>query len=232
MSQARALYRVQEFELAVIERTKRIKEIKTLLEDNDIVQEAQQDFDLTQASLEDASKAFKDIELQIEAVVTKQKATESRLYSGNVKNPKELQDMQNEVESLNRRRETLDDKLLEAMVARDDAQATFDEAQATLQEITTDWEAEHQDLLDEKQTLTVEAEKLMQDRKAAVKVVEPSAMKIYNSLRTSKANRPVAQVEGKTCTACGIEQNNTIIGVLNQGNSLVYCQNCGRILVR
>lgn len=232
MSQARALYRVQGFELAVIERTKRIKEINVLLEDNEIVQEAQKDFDRTQTKLNDALKLFKDMELQIDGVVNKQKATESRLYSGNVKNPKELQDMQNEVDSLKRRHSELDDQLLELMVVRDEAQSEFDEAETNLAEITADWEAEHQDLLDEKQTLTAEAEKLMMDRKEAVKGVQPDAMKIYNSLRNSKANRPVAQVEDKACTACGIEQNNAIITQLNQDNKLVYCQNCGRILVR
>jgi len=232
MSQARALHRVQEIELSVIERTKRIKEINALLEDNEIVQEAQQEFDRAEEKLDTAAKAVKDMELQIEAVANKQKATETRLYSGNVTNPKELQDMQNEIASLTRRRGDLDDKLLELMVARDEAQAEFDQAEADLKSITEDWEAEHQDLLEEKETLTSESEKLMVDRKKALQAVEPSAMKIYNSLRKTKANRPVATVEGNTCTACGIEQNNAIISELNRDDKLVYCHNCGRILVR
>jgi len=232
MSQARALYHVQEIELTVIEHTKRIKEINAQLEDNEIVQEAQKEFDRTKAKLDDATKTVKDVEHQIETVQTKQKATESRLYSGNVKNPKELQDMQAEIESLTRRNGDLDEKLLQLMMVRDEAQADHDQADTDLQSITADWEAEHQDLLEEKETLKSEADKLMADRKKAVQAVKPEAMKTYNSLRKSKANRPVAGIDEGACTACGIEQNNKIISAINRDDSLVYCQNCGRILVR
>jgi predicted nucleic acid-binding Zn-ribbon protein len=232
MSQARALLRVQEFELAINERTKRIKEINALLADDQVIQDAQNTFDQAQSELQSALKAFKDMELQIESVVNKQKATESRLYGGNVKNPKELQDMQNEVAALSRRHSELDDQLLELMVARDDAQDASNQADDMLKSVTSAWETEHQDLLDEKQTLLSEAEKILQDRKQAVKNVQPDAMKIYNSLRSPKANRPVAELVGKSCSICGIEQNNAIITSINQDNALVYCQSCGRILVR
>ena len=87
-------------------------------------------------------------------------------------------------------------------------------------------------LLDEKDTLKAEADKLMADRKKAVQAIKPEAMKTYNSLRKSKANRPVAGLDEGACTVCGIEQNNAIISKINRDDSLVYCHNCGRILVR
>lgn len=232
MSQARALYRIQEIELAVIERRKRIKEIDVQLDDNEVITQAQAELDQAQAKLDAILKQVKDLETQIETVVTKQKATETRLYSGNVKNPKELQDMQKEIESLTRRRSDLDDKLLEIMVERDEASEYAELNREELQQITDAWEAQHADLLAEKEQLTTESEKLMVDRKAALNDVQPEAMKEYNSLRGSKANRPMAGLENKSCTVCGIEQNGAIISAVNKDDSLVKCQNCGRILVR
>lgn len=232
MSQARALYHVQEIELAVIERRKRIKEIDTQLNDNEVVQQAQAELDDAQSKLDTILKKVKDLEQQIETVATKQKSTESRLYSGNVKNPKELQDMQAEIESLTRRRSDLDDQLLEAMVERDEASGYVDLNNEELEQITTTWEAEHTDLVAEKDKLTSESDKMMTERQQVLKRVQPDALKEYNSLRGSKANRPVAAVAEKSCSVCGIEQNGAIISAVNKDDSLVKCQNCGRILVR
>jgi uncharacterized protein len=233
MSQARALYRVQEIELAVIERRKRIKEIDIQLEDNAVIQEAQSQLDDAQAHLDSILKQLKDVELQIEAVANKHKATETRLYSGTVKNPKELQDMGKQVESLIRRREHLDDKLLEVMVERDEATELHQLTDEEFQQISNTWEAEHAEQLAEKTQLTTESGNLMIERKKALLAVHPDAMKEYNSMRTAKSNRPVATLEDKTsCSACGIEQNNAIISAVKKDDSLVKCQNCGRILVR
>lgn len=232
MSQARVLYHLQEIELSIIDRHKRIKEINVQLEDNEIIQQAQSEFDEAKAKLDEILKHVKNIELQIETVTNKQKATESRLYSGNVKNPKELQDMQNEIESLTRRRGKHDDELLEIMVKRDDAQAYFELTDEQLKEVTQTWEAEHIDLLEEKERLMAEAEKLMLDRKKQVQAIDSAMMQEYNSLRKSKSNRPIAVMEDKSCKVCGIEQNNTIVSAINQDGKLIKCQNCGRILVR
>jgi len=73
---------------------------------------------------------------------------------------------------------------------------------------------------------------MMENRKKALNIVQPDALKEYNSLRASMANRPVAALREKSCTICGIEQNGGIISAVNKDDSLVKCQNCGRILVR
>lgn len=232
MSQARALYRVQEIELAVIDRRLRIKEIDQQLEDNAVVQEAKSQLDEAQATLDTVLKKVKDVELQISTVAEKQKSTETRLYSGAVKNPKELQDMEKEIASLIRRRETLDNDLLEIMLERDDATAMQQLADEEFTQVTETWEAEHIDLLEEKERLATESEALMIQRKEALKAVEPEALKEYNSLRSAKANRPVALLEGNACSACGIDQNNGIITAVKKDDKLIHCGNCGRILSR
>jgi uncharacterized protein len=232
MSQASALYRVQEIELAIIERRLRIKEIDAQLEDNATVQMAQSQLDDAQASLNTVLKQVKDAELQIKTVTDKQKSTESRLYSGAVKNPKELQDMEKEIASLIRRRDTLDTKLLEIMIERDDATELHQLAGEEFTQVTETWEAEHKDLLEEKKQLSTEFEALMLQRKEALKAVEPDALKEYNSLRSAKSNRPVAILEDKACSACGIDQNNSVISAVRKDQQLIRCQNCGRILSR
>lgn len=232
MTQALALYRLQEFELAIIEQRKRIKEIDVLLENNEIVQLAQEQQSQAQASYDEIRHRVKDLEIQIETLKNKHQSADALLYSGKVKNPKELQDIQHEVEALGRRNSELDEQLMELMIQRDTAEKVLNDANAELESITADWNSEHSDLMSEKSQLEKQSDGLMVERKEAVKDVDSATMKEYNSMRTSKSNRPVSVMIDGACSVCGIEQNNAIIKLVHAGDSLIKCQNCGRILVK
>ena len=121
MSQARGLYQLQELELAIIKHAKRMKAINAQLQDNEEVKTLQAQFDDAQAALELAVKRVREMELQIEAVASKRQTAETRLYSGDVRNPKELQDMEMEINVLARRRAELDDQLLWLMMQQEEA---------------------------------------------------------------------------------------------------------------
>jgi hypothetical protein len=62
------------------------------------------------------------LNLELAGVNDKARRSEQRLYSGNVKNPKELTDLQNEIEALGRRRAALEDEIIEAMIMVEDVQ--------------------------------------------------------------------------------------------------------------
>src|SRR5436309_1932396 len=58
---------------------------------------------------------LKDSELELQAVEKKKKDFETKLYSGKVQSPKELQAIQEEIEALGRQRGRLDDRILTLM---------------------------------------------------------------------------------------------------------------------
>ena len=66
------------------------------------------------AALHAIEAEVNDATLERQGAETKRKQTETKLYSGSVSNPKELQAMTDEVDSLTRRRERLDEKLIHA----------------------------------------------------------------------------------------------------------------------
>ncbi|MDE2819382.1 MAG: C4-type zinc ribbon domain-containing protein [Chloroflexota bacterium] len=232
MTLARALYEIQKIELDIIERAKRMKSVNALLEDDDLLRQAKEEFAAAEAALDDNSKLLRDMEIQIEAVVEKRKATETRLYSGSVGNPKELQDMQMEVESLTRRRAQLDDQLLQLMITRDQTSQDREESKQLLEEINAQHDEEQRDLMKEKTALSGEIERLKTARKSALAKTPGAALQTYNNMRRAKGNRPVAVLREKTCTICGIQQDNTVLSAINRGEDLVNCSNCGRILLK
>ena len=232
MSDVAALYRLQELELDILERAKRIKAINAQLEDDAALHQAEAENEEAQEALESAEARVRDMELEIASAVDKRQSAESRLYSGEVTKPKELQDMQMEVEALTRRKSVLDDELFKLNSERDDLRSKAEDADVRCNQAREEHAQESKDLLEEKQALTDTVSQLLARRKSSVAAIPQQAFQTYNSMRTAKSNRPVAVLKDKACTICGIEQNYIVITAINRGEDLVNCQNCGRILIR
>lgn len=231
MNQAEALYHLQEIELGILRARKRLQEIAAALANSETVQAAQSQVNNTRKILIPLQTKARDLDLEIQSTTQKSRDTEKHLYSGQVKNPKEMQDMQQEIQSLNKRHSELENHLLETMVAADEAEAALHEAEILLTGVTAEWESQHQDLLDEKKGLEKQAAQLLEQRKTALTQVEPANLKIYDALKPKKNYHAVAVLNGSSCSMCGVDQTMAIEREARQGQKLVYCENCGRILV-
>ena len=232
MSDVLALYRIQQLELEIIEQTKRIKAIDLQLEDNAGLHEAEAAFEAAKVAFDEAIKRANEMNLEIATLIDKKQNSETRLYSGEVTNPKEMQDLQMEIESLARRNDVLDDELLRIISHRDGCQATLNECESALNDIGEERKEENKNLLKEKKSLSSAVRKQLSLRKAAAAELPADLFKTYNVLRVKKANRPVSVLRDDACTICGIEQNSTVITAINRSSDLVNCQSCGRILIK
>jgi len=231
MSQAVALYHLQQIDLRLLRNHTRLKEIEIALKDNSTVTSAQAQVDAANQAITPVKTKIRDLELEIQSVTQKTKATEQRLYSGSVKNPKELQEMQEEIESLKRRNDTLEEQLLEMMLTLEDLQENLETEESNLSEVTQDWETQNSDLIAEKQDLEADSDAYKGKRKSALQNVSEESLKLYNTLRKRKANKPISALQDVSCTTCGIEQTMSIAQEVRHNQELVYCVNCGRILV-
>ena len=232
MSDVLALYRVQQLELDIIDRTKRIKAINQQLEDDETVREAEAQVETAQEAFQESVKRARDMELEIAGVIDKRQTSEALLYSGEVTNPKEMQDLQMEVESLTRRKDVLDDELKRISSERDECQSNLEECETELETRRAARLTENQELLDEKEALKVNVNEQLAKRKAVVKDIPPEIFKTYNSMRANKSNRPVSVLQDDACTVCGIEQNSMVITAIDRSDDVINCQSCGRILIK
>lgn len=231
MSSAKALYQLQEIDLKILRNSKRLGEIDLTLSDSKIVQVAQKAVQIAENALKPLRTKAKDLELEMQTNNTKRQTTDARLYSGMVKNPKELQEMQQEIVALKNRNDQLEEQLLEFMMSIEEAEAVLEEKQNHLQSITHEWESQHTDLLQEKTLLQTENNNLNKNRISIVQNIDPKDLKVYEGLRTKKANKPISIMQGRSCTICGIEQTLAIQKEVIRGQSLINCVNCERILV-
>lgn len=230
--QSEAMYLLQQIDLEVVASRKRLKEISTRLAEDDTLRQAQEVVDDAETALKPLRTRSRDLDLEMQTNTQKIAASEQRLYSGRVKSPKELQDLQSEIASLKERNDQLETDALEVLMAIEAAETALQEATDQLDAVTQALRGEHSDLIDEQVRLTARLEKLAADREKAVTNVSPENRRLYDTMKARKANRPVALLEGRTCGVCGVEQTSNTIQAARKRDEyeLVYCDNCGRIL--
>jgi uncharacterized protein len=231
MNQAEALYQLQQVDLQIVRQQKRLDEIAVQLSDHQPVENAQIAVTQAHQKLAPLRAQTRDLDLELKSVQQKSQQTEQQLYSGSVKNPKTMQEMQQEIEALKRRAGELEERLLDAMMQSDDVQAALDQAEDILAATTEQWETAHAGLLQEQAELQQSMQQLQEKRKEALKPVQPDSLKQYMTLKPRKANQPVSVLKGNSCTVCGIEQTMNVVQSVQRGDQLVPCINCGRILV-
>ncbi|MBZ0278378.1 MAG: hypothetical protein K8I60_19685 [Anaerolineae bacterium] len=224
------LYRLQEIELEILAGHKRLREITAALQENQALAAAQSALDAAQKQLAPLHKQSRSLELELQSNRDKSRQAEDRLYSGAVKNPKELQDIQQEIAALKKRSAELEDHLLEVMLAVEDAEAAVQQADTELRQISSALSTGHGQLIEERDTLKGRDTTLRQQREQVMADIPPELLQLYNTMRPRKNNQPVALLKDQSCSACGVEQNRMVADAARRGQDVVYCVSCERIL--
>jgi predicted nucleic acid-binding Zn-ribbon protein len=230
MSRPLNLYRLQQIDSKVDQADTRLKEIEALLSDDANLRKATALAARTEEILGTRQKEQCQAEAKVKDQRVKIEQVEATLYGGTVRNPKELQDLQNEVAALKRFLDTLEERQLEAMLAVDEADEQDQEAQKTLQKYRALAEKKQAELIKEREQIESERALSLQRRQGATGIIAPDDLSTYDRLRKQRAGVAVAKVEERACNACG----STLTAALHQAarspSQVVFCDSCGRIL--
>ena len=209
----------------------RLAKVEAALGESKALKQAHRALESTQSLVKKWALRQRDLELEIQGLADKITRSEQRLYSGAVKNPKELADQQAKVASLKRRRQKLEDDLLEAMIEREEAETARAQAQTHLDETQARWSAQQAALMAEREMLQEELAEIEQARASLLSNIEAGDLAAYQSLRRRKGGLAVVQVrDGAWCGGCGVLMSPSVKWQLRQEKA-VCCDNCERFIV-
>ena len=117
MSVLRQLYQLQLVDSEHDDKSRQLAMVNEGLGESEEVRRAAVAVAETEASLTDLRAQMRALELEVGGVNAKLKQNQDRLYSGRVRNPKELSNLQEEAAALRRRRSELEDRELELRLA-------------------------------------------------------------------------------------------------------------------
>jgi predicted nucleic acid-binding Zn-ribbon protein len=116
------------------------------------------------------------------------------------------------------------------MIKTESAQADVKKAQTDLEQIQARLGIEHRHLFQEKDSLTIEWERLQSERQAAVSTLAAAILKTYDELRQQRRGLAVAEVRDNACGACGTTLTPSVEQNARHAGELVRCPACGRFL--
>jgi hypothetical protein len=230
MSRTFSLHRLQEIDASLDRARARQAEIERLLGDSKVLRSARAADEQARSALHQGQATVREAEHAVAGQRAKLETAERSLYGGSVRNPKELQDLQADVESLKRHLASLEDRLLECMLSLEELEAAAGSAAQALATAEAGQQADHASLSGEREQLLARMGTLQAEREAALAGVVQSDLALYSRLRESMGGRALAVVTDGSCSACGVGLSAAECQAIRNSLEPVRCHQCGRIL--
>jgi predicted nucleic acid-binding Zn-ribbon protein len=187
-----------------------------------------------QIQVDDLTVEQTKVDGDVEQVKTRRTRDRDRMDQGLITNPKDLERMQHELTSLERRITSLEDDELEVMARLEDAQKDLDSLTAQLQAADARL-VELAKKRDEK-AAAIDGELVQIDRERvpAVDDLPSDLLALYDRIRDQKGGVGAAALRARACSGCQLTIDNAELAVIRSAPSdeVIRCEECQRILVR
>ena len=187
-----------------------------------------------QIVVDDLTEEQSKIDVDVEQGRTRRTRDQERVDQGQITNPKDLQRMLSELESLQRRITTLEDQELEVMEQVESAQKELDSL--TAQVVAAD---ERLALLsgsrnEKTGVLDTELDAIAGERAPIVAGLPADLLALYEKLRVQKGGVGAAPLRARQCGGCRLSIDAAELAQIKAAGSdeVIRCEECQRILVR
>lgn len=184
----------------------------------------------TSRTREETAGDLKDAELEQQAVEKKKKDYETKLYSGKVTSPKELMDIQHEIEALGRQRGMLDERILTLMDQVETRRNEAEESERTLKSADSAFTEKVTAYKTTGRELATRIDALSKKRAEMAPGIPAALLKRYESIRAHKQGVGIGKLDGNSCDACKTSLPANLVRRATDADSVELCENCGRIL--
>jgi len=228
MSVAKQLYQLQEVDLELESNERALKQKTSQLGESPEVVKAQAELSSQRQLLEEMKRQQLSAEWEIDDFTSKISTLEQKLYEGKIKNPKELTNLQHEVDTLKTRRNQSEDKTLEIMSQVELTESHIAVMSNNLKSLEAEWHSQQQHLSTNIEQLKTMLSDLEQKRQLILAEIDSQVVNLYQELKGRKGTA-VAKVDQGMCRGCQISLSTSELQQARSG-SLARCSSCGRIL--
>jgi predicted nucleic acid-binding Zn-ribbon protein len=205
-----------------------IERIETSLASDPEVVQLEEKVEAAQAAQQAVAARLHESDRAREDHRSRLRSREKELMSGRIRNPTELMQMSEEVKHMKARFVEEEDAELQLMEDVEIADDTMSTATAELEAARARAAAEAPGLQAELEAFRSELEEVEAAKEQIWAEVPAAARTAYTRQRVQPA---VAVVANNQCTACRVTVTSRGMQMLRQGDEIVHCENCGRILV-
>lgn len=230
MSLSSDLFRLQKIDTQRDQAYSRVREIEAILRRDEALIQAQDFAASAERNLMTAQMNLKKMEEAARLHSIKIEQNQASLYGGHVRNPKELQDLQNESAALKRHLAILEDDQIEAMIAVEAAEKELEIARSKVKDAEAKAVEKQASLLGERDRLQRDITQIESERLSLARSIPAENINAYERLRQQKRGIAVARATDETCSICGAMLTPKEWQLARSPHQLFYCPSCGRIL--
>lgn len=225
------LLRLQEIDTTQEKVRRRILALQKFSEGSTGLNRARSVVDDSQNELQRWRSEQVEAELEAQSLQDRIRESESKLMSGDVQNPRELEALQNNVDSMRRHKENLEERSVEALMKIEELSPGHSEKEVKLAEIEEEWKTKKETVEEELQQRKREYAYLKKLREETASRLSKDEYGQYEHLRKRKNGVAVSKLEEDICSACHTQVATGVIGTVRNRDELTLCPACGRILV-
>ena len=182
----------------------------------------------------DLGREQSKVDADVEQVRSRMERDQKRLDAGQVGSPKELENLQHEIESLHRRQSELEDVELEVMEKREVVQGRLEELRREREQATLTLSENEQRRDATWAEIDAEADKTTTQRKELATSLPTELVDLYEKVRGSSSGVGAAALRRGQCEGCHLQLNTTDLNRIREADpdEVLRCEECRRILVR
>jgi predicted nucleic acid-binding Zn-ribbon protein len=230
MNQRTFLYQLQLLDLELDKNEKRLSEIKGIISYSEDVNRIEQAISIIELEKKTWQQKLNKISGEAQIVQEKTKKSEQSLYDGTIKNPKELQNVNTEIDSLKKRLSVLDEQQLEIMFSIEELEEQISTNNQSLKSLSKEKNAQKEVLLREMDEIEKSNNKLTIEKKPILTQIEDEYLSTYEKLRKSKNKIAVSLIVDNACSMCGNGLPPMEVQKAKSNTDEIFCVVCKRFL--
>ena len=171
---------------------------------------------------------------EVRSLEERAKAVDTKMYSGTVSSPKELQAMQADIDQLRRLAREREDEELDVLVRREALDVEVAELEAAQAAVAAEIETLAAAIADQEREIDAELGVEESARAALASTIAEGTLRLYEQIRGGNRGVGAARLVGMNCQACHLGLPATEVDRIRHlpADALARCEHCGAILVR
>lgn len=230
MTSPKQLYDLQELDLMLSEDRARIATIEFQLNDRSHLDDLEFEIATLTESLDELRASYAEQDAHNQKIQEKLQEEETKLYSGAIKNLRELEAIGKEAEALKEQSQAVDERLLADMESIESLQTRILSMEEELAEGEQQRQVDRVELNEEMSQLGDRVKHLESQRASMASTIQSADLNRYEHLRSSKGGQAIAKVERGLCRGCLMALPTHQLQRARSGRETVLCSSCGRIL--
>ncbi|MCD6177227.1 MAG: hypothetical protein J7K29_05280 [Candidatus Cloacimonetes bacterium] len=230
IKQLETLIKMQKFDKVIGEKNILTKELPQQL--NSLKQSLKNSNEATELTKSELDENLKDQKLrELDIANNNTKITKYKNQLLTIETNKEYKALNSEINHLEKKNSEIDDELIHLMEDESELKKRLDEERETQKKASDELKANEEKLEKEIQEVQKDIEDLKNKRNFLAKDLPRELIRRYGMLIKNKNRKAIVFNDNNACSGCGYTIRPQVAIDIKEGNSIIYCESCGRILV-